>query len=231
MTRLDFSCRLRWSDGFQLDATFAAGDGVTALVGPSGSGKTTVLHLIAGLLQPDEGRIALDDRTLTHTARRVFVPPHRRRVGIVFQDYLLFPHLSVRENLQYGQRRRAPQGREFDHVVELLELGELLGRRPGSLSGGEKQRTALGRALLSGPDLLLLDEPVSAVDDRLKDRILRLFERVIREYQLPTLFVSHNPQDVQRLADRVIAFEAGKATSLPDATTSPTSHSKLESRL
>jgi molybdate transport system ATP-binding protein len=214
MTRLEFACRHRWPDGFVLDAAFEAGEGVTALVGPSGSGKTTALHLIAGLLRPDAGRIALDGSVLVDGEQGVFVPPHRRRVGVVFQDYLLFPHLSVRENLRYGLRRRAPKSQEFAHVVELLELGSLLDRRPGTLSGGEKQRTALGRAILSGPELLLLDEPLSAVDERLKDRMLALVERAIREFRLPTLLVSHHREDVRRLADRIVTFEAGRVAGV-----------------
>jgi molybdate transport system ATP-binding protein len=213
MPRLEFSCRRRWPDGFELDAQFTADDGVTALVGPSGSGKTTTLHLIAGLLRPDDGRIVLDGETLVDTQQRVFLSAHRRRVGMVFQDYLLFPHLTVRENLRYGLRRRAPRSGELDHVVELLELGDLLGRRPSTLSGGEKQRTSLGRAILSAPALLLLDEPLSAIDARLKERILTFVERIIREFRLPTLLVSHNESDVQRLAERIVMFEGGKATT------------------
>jgi molybdate transport system ATP-binding protein len=213
MHRLEFSCRRAWPDGFCLDADFAAGEGVTAIVGPSGSGKTTTLHLIAGLLRPQAGRIALDGTVLVDVESRIFVPPHQRRIGVVFQDYLLFPHLSVRENLRYGLKRRARESKEFGHVVELLELGELLGRKPRTLSGGEQQRAALGRAILSGPDLLLLDEPLSAIDQRLKERIHTLIERVIREYRLPTLLVSHNQEDVRRMADRIVTFDSGRAVS------------------
>jgi molybdate transport system ATP-binding protein len=213
MHRLEFSCRSAWPDGFCLDAAFVAGDGVTAIVGPSGSGKTTTLHLIAGLLRPQAGRIVLDGTVLVDIAERVFVPPHRRRIGVVFQDYLLFPHLTVRENLLYGLKRRACGSKEFDHVVELLELEELLARRPRTLSGGEQQRAAMGRAILSGPALLLLDEPLAAIDQRLKERIHTLIERVIREYRLPTILVSHNQDDVRRMADRIVTFESGRAVS------------------
>ena len=152
---------------FELDVAFEAPPGVTALFGRSGSGKTTVVNAVAGLLQPHEGRIVADGSVLLDTAARVRVPPHRRRVGVVFQEGRLFPHLTVRQNLSYGARfrRRGPARPEVERIVELLGIGHLLARRPGGLSGGEKQRVAIGRALLSAPRLLLMDEPLASLDE------------------------------------------------------------------
>jgi molybdate transport system ATP-binding protein len=210
MGRLECDCRLRYASKFTLEARFEAGDGVTALFGPSGSGKSTLLGLIAGVLRPDAGRIVLSGRTLVDTEAGVFLRPERRRVGVVFQDHLLFPHLTVRENLRFGHGRGKSRPMSFERVVEVLEVGPLLDRKPATLSGGQRQRVALGRALLRGPDLLLMDEPLTALDVGLKERILTYLERAVAEWHLPTLFVSHDQGDVRRLADQVVVIEAGR---------------------
>lgn len=217
MSHLTFHCRHRHSSGFELDVRFEADSGVTALFGPSGSGKTTVLSLIAGIRRPDFGVIRLGDRVLVDTARRVWLPPEARGIGLVFQDHQLFPHLSVRDNLRYGQRRRPMRQIDWQRAVEILELGPLLDRPPHTLSGGQKQRVALGRALLRGPDLLLLDEPLTALDPSLKERIIVYLQRVIAEYHVPTLFVSHDRPDVRRLAPRTIEIAAGRITHITTA--------------
>ena len=213
MSHLTFSCRHRLNAQFELHATFDCPQGVTALFGPSGSGKTTILNLIAGVLQPAEGRIVLAGAVLDDRARGIRMPPDRRRIGVVFQDHLLFPHLSVRENLQYGARRRDAPGVDFAKVVEILEVGPLLDRYPRSLSGGQRQRIALGRAILRGPRLLLMDEPLAGLDMRLKERILAYLERLLAEFQLPTLFVSHDQTDVRRLAEHVIVLDSGRVVA------------------
>jgi molybdate transport system ATP-binding protein len=210
---LSFHCKHRFAGGFTIDAAFDATAGVTALFGPSGSGKTSTLYLIAGLLTPQAGTIAFGQRTWLDTARGVNLSPENRHVGLVFQDHVLFPHLNVEQNLAYGQRRRRgqPSSIEPRKVIEILELGELLRRSPRHLSGGEKQRVALGRALLSGPQLLLMDEPVAALDAALKDRVLSYLQRVIDEWHLPMVYVSHSAAEVQRLAQQVVVLEGGRA--------------------
>ena len=197
---------------FALDVAFEAPGGVTALFGRSGSGKTTVVDAVAGLLRPDEGRIVLGDRTLLDTEAGVRVPAHRRRMGYVFQDARLFPHLSVRRNLLYG-RRFAPDGEavgDLGDVVDLLGLGRLLERRPGALSGGERQRVAIGRALLSGPRLLLMDEPLASLDEPRRAEILPHLERLRDEARVPILYVSHSVAEIARLAGTVVVLEDGR---------------------
>jgi molybdate transport system ATP-binding protein len=210
MSHVTFACRHRLNPQFDLDATFECTQGVTALFGPSGSGKTTTLNLIAGVLRPDQGRIELAGEVLDDTSQRVHVPPDRRQIGFVFQDHLLFPHLTVRANLQYGTRHSGKPAAGFNKVVEILEVGSLLERYPRSLSGGQRQRIALGRAILRSPRLLLMDEPLAGLDLRLKERILAYLERLLTEFKLPTLFVSHDQTDVRRLAERVIVLDAGR---------------------
>lgn len=201
-------------EGFALDVAFNAAAGVTALFGRSGSGKTTVINAVAGLLRPDRGRISANGVVLVDTDARVFLPPHRRRVGYVFQDARLFPHLTVQQNLLYG-RWFAPRGSgvSLDRIVDLLGIAPLLTRRPAALSGGEKQRVAIGRAILSNPRILLLDEPLAALDDARKAEILPYLERMRDELDLPILYVSHAIAEVARLANTVVMLEAGRVTA------------------
>jgi molybdate transport system ATP-binding protein len=180
---------------------------ITALFGPSGAGKTTVLDAIAGLRTPRRGSIAVNGRELFHAAKRINEPPYRRHVGYVPQDIALFPHLSVRRNVLYGRRRG--QKLSLDAVASMLEVGQLLDRSVTTLSGGERQRVALARALMSAPDVLLLDEPLAAVDLELRQRILPYLERVRDELGVPILYVTHDRDEVRRLADHVVMLEAG----------------------
>jgi molybdate transport system ATP-binding protein len=213
VNRLSFRARHAFHGGFTLDASFDTSAQVTALFGPSGSGKTSVLYVLAGLLRPKSGVIQLGPATWLDTGQHVNLKPERRRVGFVFQDHLLFPHLSVEQNLMYGRRRReGAQSIAPARVIEVLELGELLTRYPRNLSGGEKQRVALGRSLLSEPELLLMDEPLAALDEGLKDRVLAYLERIVSEWRVPTIYVSHNAVEVRRLAERVIVIESGRVT-------------------
>lgn len=198
--------------GFDLDVTFDAPPGVTVLFGPSGSGKSTVLAAVAGLLRPDQGRIVLDGTPLTDTARRLHVPPHRRRLGVIFQDARLFPHLTVRQNLRYGRFFAPRRPTSQAAVVEMLGIGALLDRRPATLSGGERQRVAIGRALMSEPRLILADEPLSALDDARKAEILPYLERLRDEMRVPMLYVSHSAPEVARIATTVIMLDQGRIT-------------------
>jgi molybdate transport system ATP-binding protein len=197
--------------GFHLDVAFSAPEGVTALFGRSGSGKTTVVNAVAGLLAPHQGRISLNGTVLLDTAAGIALPAHRRRIGYVFQEGRLFPHLTVRQNLAFGRwfaPGTAQTGRE-DHVIEMLGIGHLLTRRPGQLSGGEKQRVAIGRALLAAPRLLLMDEPLAALDEARKAEILPYLERLRDEVRVPIVYVSHTVSEVARLATTVVAMQDG----------------------
>jgi molybdate transport system ATP-binding protein len=200
---------------FVLDAAFTAEGGVTALFGRSGSGKTSLIRVIAGLARPQQGRVVIGDDVLLDTQRHLFVPRHRRRFGYVFQEARLFPHLSVRQNLGYGRwfSRHPKSVTEFDRVVEMLGIAPLLDRRPERLSGGEKQRVAIGRALLSAPRLLLMDEPLAALDEERKAEILPYLERLRDESLVPIVYVSHSVSEVARLADRVVMLDGGRVTS------------------
>ena len=182
---------------------------VVALTGPSGAGKTTVLNAIAGLVKPRAGRIEVDGRVLFDSARGIDLPAHRRRVGYVFQDARLFPHLDVRGNLLYGRHAAAAAGPRFEleAVVALLGIEALLQRRTANLSGGEAQRVAIGRALLSQPAILLFDEPLSALDQARREELIPWLQRVRDEVRLPMLYVSHHPDEVRRLADAVHVFD------------------------
>lgn len=202
--------------GFALDVDVAAPPGVTVLFGPSGSGKTTLVNAVAGLLRPDSGRIAVGDWTLLDTGAGHCLPPHRRRIGYVFQEGRLFPHLSVRQNLAYGRwfAPRDSRPESLDRVVELLGIGHLLRRRPGTLSGGEKSRVAIGRALLAAPRLILADEPLAALDEARKAEILPYFERLRDEVSVPILYVSHASAEVARLATTVIALREGRVVAM-----------------
>jgi molybdate transport system ATP-binding protein len=213
--RVDVALKL---GDFTLDIVFENDAGITALFGRSGSGKSMTINLIAGLTRPDRGSIMLDGRTLVDTEAGVFVPKHRRRVGLVFQDAQLFPHLSVRRNLLFG-RWFAPKAERtiaFDSVVETLGIGHLLERKPALLSGGEKQRVAIGRALLASPKILLMDEPLASLDKERKLEILPLIERLRDEFGVPIVYVSHAVEEVARLASRVVVLENGHVVAMGD---------------
>ncbi|MDI7862250.1 molybdenum ABC transporter ATP-binding protein [Rhizobiaceae bacterium n13] len=201
---------------FSLDAAFTSAGGVTALFGRSGSGKTSIVRIVAGLTRPDAGRVVLDDTVLVDTARGIFVPRHKRRFGYVFQEARLFPHLSVRRNLVYGRwfAPKSGHAESFGRIVDLLGIGDLLERRPGGLSGGEKQRVAIGRALLSAPRMLLMDEPLAALDDPRKAEILPYLERLRDEMRIPIIYVSHSVAEVARIADKVIVLANGKIEAM-----------------
>ncbi len=190
--------------------------GITAIFGRSGAGKTSLINMLAGLLTPDRGRIRIGGDTLFDSSKRIDVPIERRRLGYVFQEGRLFPHLSVRSNLTYGLKR-VPKGErqiELDQVVALLDIERLLERRPNSLSGGEKQRVALGRALLANPKLLLMDEPLAALDQPRKDEILPFIEQLRDETALPIVYVSHSMQEIVRLADTLVLMSDGRVEAV-----------------
>jgi molybdate transport system ATP-binding protein len=196
----------------KLSVAFQAAGGATALFGPSGAGKTSVVNMIAGLVTPDRGAITLDDTVLFDAAKGINVPPYRRRIGYVFQEGRLFPHLSVAQNLDYG-RRMSGQPRaagEFERIAALLDIGHLLERRPGKLSGGERQRTAVGRALLMRPQLLLLDEPLASLDTGHKREILPYLVRLRDEASIPLVYVTHTPAEVRRIATTVVRLDNGR---------------------
>ena len=210
MSGLEFSAKLALGD-FRLDAAFTGAERVTALFGPSGAGKSTILRLIAGLQRPDEGKIVLAGHTVFDSAAGVNLAVRQRRVGLVFQDGLLFPHLSVRQNLLYGPwARRAPRPAAFDRTVEILDIGKLLDRAPRRLSGGERQRVAIGRALLSDPAVLLMDEPVSAIDQERRAEILPDLASLTQEFPIPMIYVSHALEEVERLAEKVVRIREGR---------------------
>jgi molybdate transport system ATP-binding protein len=197
---------------FHLRARFSVERGVTALFGASGAGKTTTLDLIAGLRRLRSGSIVANGRTLADTARGIFVPSHARHIGYVFQEPRLFPHLSVRGNLRYGMRSGEQRGAlaTFDEMVALLGIGHLLSRRPAGLSGGEARRVAIGRALLAAPSLLLLDEPLTSLDDERRAELLPFIESMRDTLHVPMVFVSHRDDEVRRLADTVIRLQDGQ---------------------
>lgn len=202
---------------FTLDIHFRSGRGLTALFGRSGAGKTTVVNAIAGLIRPQRGRIVVDGSVLLDTGRGLYIPTHRRRVGYVFQEGRLFPHLTVRQNLLFGRwfaPRRERAGTGFDDVVDLLGITALLDRRPGRLSGGEKQRVAIGRALLASPRLLLMDEPLASLDARRKDEILPYLERLRDEAIVPIVYVSHSVAEVNRLATTIVLISDGQVRAV-----------------
>ena len=203
---------------FTLAARFSAGGGLTALIGPSGSGKTTLANIAAGLIQPQSGRVTFGETVWFDSDRNVFVPAQRRRIGYVFQDGRLFPHLTVRQNLEYAQRirRLVNDPATEKRLIELLGIGALLDRRPQALSGGEKSRVAIGRALLSDPALLIMDEPLAALDQERKAEILPHLEYIRDETGIPVLYVSHAMEEVARLANKVVAIDGGQSVSEGD---------------
>lgn len=206
---VDLRCK---REAFLLDVQFEAPDGLTVLFGRSGSGKTTVINAVAGLIQPDQGRIVSDEWVVFDSSKGIDLPPHQRRIGYVFQDSRLFPHLNVAQNLAYGRRFAPPgaSGPTETEIIEMLGLSPFLARKPAHLSGGEKQRVAIGRALLSKPRLVLADEPLAALDDKRKQEILPYFERLRDQIKVPVIYVSHSAAEVSRLATTVVALENGK---------------------
>lgn len=199
-------------DNFILNAQFSSDALVTGLWGASGAGKSTLLHLIAGLAMPTQGKISIAGNTLYNSERGINIPAHYRHIGLVFQDAQLFPHLSVQQNLVYGYNLLKPAQRriQLNSVVELLEIGHLLHKKPREISGGEKQRVGLGRALLSSPQLLLLDEPLASLDERLKQQILPFLLRTRDELHLPMLYVSHAINEINYLTDYIITITGGR---------------------
>ena len=213
MLRVDITKQL---GEFTLEASFSGEGRVTGLFGASGAGKTSLVNIIAGLLRPDRGLIALDDDILDDTAKSLHVPPHRRRIGYVFQDARLFPHMNVAENLDYGRRmNRLPEDpAQKSRILDMLDIGHLHDRRPGKLSGGERQRVALGRALLSKPRLLLLDEPLGSLDEGRKIEILPYLVRLRDEANVPMVYVSHDAAEMRQLATQIVMLRGGKVTAL-----------------
>lgn len=209
---LDVDVKKRQGD-FTLEAAFVTeGAGVTALFGHSGAGKSTLINLIAGLLLPDEGHIYVNDRTLFDSQMGINIPPEKRRVGYVFQEGRLFPHFSVKTNLTYGMNRLPPSERYIDYhqVVDLLGIGPLLQRGPATLSGGEKQRIAIGRALLASPLLLLLDEPLASLDAARKSEVLPFVGRLPQELSIPIIYVTHSVDEILNLADHMVVLDSGR---------------------
>jgi molybdate transport system ATP-binding protein len=220
---------------FKLEAAFTSEGGITALFGRSGSGKTSIIRIIAGLMRPDHGRVVFDGTVLADTEKGIFVPRHRRRFGYVFQEARLFPHLTVRQNLNYGRwfAPKAERGESMEPIVDMLGIGALLDRRPGRLSGGEKQRVTIGRALLSAPRLLLMDEPLAALDEARKAEILPYLERLRDETKIPIVYVSHSVAEVARLASRVVVVRDGRteaAGSAVDVLSQPSTAQILDRR-
>ncbi len=208
---LDVSVIKTFGD-FSIDASFSVGPGLTALFGPSGAGKTAIAKMLGGLETPDEGRIHVGDRILFDRQKAINIPVQSRNIGFVFQEHRLFPHYSVRGNLTYGQnaRRNGAGSVSFKDVVDLLGIGDLLARRPGSLSIGEQQRVAIGRALLSNPDFLVMDEPLSSLDSARKKDIIPLISRMKSEFGLTILYISHSLGEITRLADSLVLLDKGR---------------------
>jgi molybdate transport system ATP-binding protein len=203
-------------DNFEIDASFTVESGVTALFGRSGSGKTSILKMIAGLIDPQAGLITLNEQVIFKSNSRKSIPPHKRRFGYVFQEPRLFPHLSVVQNLRYASwfHQSSVREIEFEKITSTLGLGALLDRQPNTLSGGEQQRVAIGRALMSSPQMLLMDEPLASLDQMRKAEILPFLEELCATSQVPIIYVSHSFNEVMRLADRVILLDAGRVTSI-----------------
>ncbi len=213
---LDISLRKSQGD-FLVDVSFVTdGKGITALFGRSGAGKTSVINMVAGLIHPDQGRVIVNGRTYFDSQKGLDIPPEKRRFGYIFQDGRLFPHLSVKSNLTYGMNLVPSSERyvEFDQVVSLLGISHLLARRPSKLSGGEKQRVAIGRALLTSPHLLLMDEPLASLDDERKSEVLPFIAQLPKEFSVPILYVSHSVEEILNLADNVVIVSAGRAEAV-----------------
>lgn len=205
---------------FSLDVRFTGEEnGITALCGPSGSGKTSVINMVAGLIRPDAGHISIAGRCLFDSEKGIDLAPEKRRMGYVFQEGRLFPHLSIRANLTYGMRLvpRARRSIQFDEVLALLGIEHLVKRRPRNLSGGEKQRVAIGRALLTSPAALLMDEPFASLDEARKQELLPFISSISREFSIPVLYVSHAMEEVRSLAKRTVHLENGRTSPAPGA--------------
>ncbi|GBU13657.1 molybdate ABC transporter ATPase [Enterobacterales bacterium] len=215
MLELDFSQQLG-DLTLQVSQSLPA-QGITAIFGLSGAGKTSLINAIGGLTRPDFGRIALNDRVLSDAEQNIFLPPEKRRVGYVFQDARLFPHYRVQGNLQYGMA--ASMRGQFDNIVALLGIGPLLSRFPLTLSGGEKQRVAIGRALLTAPEILLMDEPLAALDLPRKRELMPYLEKLAKEVSIPILYVTHSLDEILRLADKVLVLDNGKVLAMGDLET------------
>src|SRR6201996_272396 len=211
---------------FTVEAAFTSEGRVTGLFGASGAGKTSLISMIAGLLRPDRGTISIDDQTLDDTSAGTHVAAYRRRIGYVFQDARLFPHLDVRRNLDYGRRmnRLKEDNALWQRVTDLLDIGHLLDRRPGRLSGGERQRVALGRALVSQPRLLLLDEPMGSLDEERKEEILPYLVRLRDEAGTPMVYVSHDATEMRQLATQIAIIRRGRVTAFGGAEVLPTAN-------
>ncbi len=211
---------VRHSQGaFRLDVAFESAGRLTAIFGASGSGKTSLVNVIAGLVRPQHARVIIDGTVLTDTAKTIAVPPHRRRIGYVFQDARLFPHLTVAGNLGFGEwfRPKPERYASREQILELLGIGHLLARRPRDLSGGEKQRVAIGRALLASPRLLLMDEPLASLDQPRKDEIMPYLERMRDEIRIPIVYVSHSVAEVMRLASDIAVLSEGHLSAFGPA--------------
>ena len=220
MLRVDVSKQL---GEFVIEASFASEGRVTGLFGASGAGKTSLINMIAGLLKPDRGTIAIDGETLDDTSARLHVPAHRRRIGYVFQDARLFPHLDVSQNLDYGRRMNglARDPASEARIIDLLDIGGLQDRRPGQLSGVERQRVALGRALLSKPRLLLLDEPLGSLDQGRKVEIVPYLVRLRDQANVPMVYVSHDADEMRQLATQIVMLKRGRVTAFGGAEVLP----------
>ena len=206
---VEFDLRLeRRNFNIELSGKFPGG--TTGIFGPSGAGKTSLFSMLCGLEKKVRGRVSLNGRILTDSSRGIHLPPNKRRIGMVFQEKRLFPHLSVRENILFGERYSKKKSTDFDRAVEFLELGRLLDSMPEFISGGEQQRTAIARALMTSPELLLLDEPFSAVDGRLRSSIIPYLQGLGSEFGIPMLVISHELADIQRLTDRIYLIESGR---------------------
>ena len=197
---------------FQLTVDLVCAEKVTGIFGPSGAGKTSLLDVVAGLRKPASGRIELNGRLLLDAEAGFHLPPRKRRIGYLPQDLALFPHLSVEENIRFGQARSSSQLFSWDHVVEVLEIAPLLREHPQDLSGGEQQRVALARALVSSPDLLLLDEPLASLDRQLKSRLIPFLQRIGPEFDVPMLYVSHDEEELRQLVSEIILLQQGTVT-------------------
>jgi molybdate transport system ATP-binding protein len=204
---------------FSVEAAFTSEGRVTGLFGSSGAGKTSLINMIAGLMKPDRGTIAIDHEVLDDTAAGLHIAVHRRRIGYVFQDARLFPHLDVGQNLDYGRRMNglARDPTSETRIIDLLDIGKLLDRRPGKLSGGERQRVALGRALLAQPRLLLLDEPLGSLDEERKAEILPYLIRLRDETGVPMVYVSHDPDEMRQLASQIVMLKRGRVLAFGGA--------------